>query len=222
MRFLSYTTFKMELELFGIVLSEPVTAIGNLLLAFACFYAYRQVRTVTSGPGTNAWSYFFLTLGASTFIGVFSHLLSAYDIHWVRVFGWFFSGFTAFFAQSASIEQLTGKKTGTGMLLVKTQLVMFIIFLLWFQVFGVVLVTTVISLLTVLSLQSYGYLKKIVAGSELIILGFIISVLTAVGRLFNLSLHPIWFNHHDVAHLLMIVACFVILGGVKRAANAIA
>ena len=211
----------MELELFGLILSEPVTAIGNLLLATTCFYAYRQVKTVTSGPGTTAWSYFFLTLGASTFVGVFSHLFSAYDIHWIKVFGWLFSGFTAYFAQSASIEQITGKKTGTGMLLAKTQVALFVIGLLWYQVFAVVLVTTVISLLTVLILQSYGYFSKIVAGSELIILGFIISVLTAVGRLLNLSVHPVWFNHHDVAHLLMMVACFVILFGVKRASSAL-
>lgn len=212
----------MELELFGLILSEPVTAFGNLVLAIACFYAYRQVKSATPGPGTQAWSFFFLTLGASTFVGIFSHLLSAYEIQWIKVFGWLFSGFTAFFAQSASVEQVTGKKTGTGMLLVKIQLVLFVIGLFWFQVFAVVLVTTVISLLTVLFLQSYGYLRKIVTGSELIILGFIISILTAVGRLLNLSIHPIWFNHHDVAHLLMIVACLVILGGVKRAADAIA
>ncbi len=212
----------MQIELFGLILSEPVTAFGNLLLAAACFYAFRQIRQVANTYGTVAWSYFFLTLGASTFIGIFSHLFSSYEVQWLKLFGWVFGGLTAYFAQSASIEQITKKRTGTGMLLVKIQLVLFFIALIWFRVFDVVLVTTVVSLLTVLILQTYGYLGKVVLGSQLIIFGFIISVLTAVGRLMNLSIHPVWFNHHDVAHLLMIVACFVILAGVKRAAGAAA
>lgn len=209
----------MEIEFLGLILSEPVTAFGNLILAATCFYAFRQIKTVASTFGTDAWSYFFLTLGASTFIGIFSHLFSSYDIQWLKLFGWVFGGMTAYFAQSATIEQLTKKKTGRGMLLVKVQLMLFFMALAWFRVFEVVLVTTVISLLTVLTLQAYGYLRNLVQGSELIIIGFIISVLTAVGRLMNLSIHPVWFNHHDVAHLLMIVGCIVILGGVKRAAS---
>lgn len=106
------------------------------------------------------------------------------------------------------------------MLLVKIQLVFFFMALFWFQVFTVVLATTVISLLTVLGLQFYGFLSKLVVGSEIIILGFILSALTAVGRLFNLSIHPVWFNHHDVAHLFMIFSSLVILIGVKKAAIA--
>lgn len=209
----------MEIELFGLVLSEPVTAFGNVLLAITCFYGYRQITSVETTHGTNAWSYFFLTLGASTFIGIFSHLFSSYEVQWLKLFGWVFGGLTAYFAQTASVEQVTKRKTGTGMWLIKVQLVFFFIALFWFRVFEVVLVTTVISLLTVLILQAYGYWRNLVRGSELIIFGFIISVLTAVGRLMNLSIHPVWFNHHDVAHLLMIVACFVILAGVKRAAH---
>ncbi|MDW3194736.1 MAG: hypothetical protein R8G66_20320 [Cytophagales bacterium] len=209
----------MEIELFGLILSEPVTAFGNLLLAMVCFYAFRQTKSLASTHGISAWSYFFLTLGASTFIGIFSHLFSSYDVQWLKLFGWVFAGLTAYFTQTASVEQVTKQKTGTGMWMVKVQLVLFFIALFWFRVFEVVLVTTVISLLTVLLLQAYGYWKKLVKGSELIIFGFVISVLTAVGRLMNLSIHPIWFNHHDVAHLLMIVACLVILAGVKRAAH---
>ena len=208
----------MQFELFGLTLSEPVTAFGNVLLALTCYYGFREVKRLPLSPGIAPWAYFFLTLGASTFIGIFSHLFSTYEVHWFKVSGWIFSGFTAFYAQSGSYEQITGKKVGRSMLLIKIQLVLFLIALLWFQVFGVVLVTTVISLLTVLCLQTYGYLRKIVLGSELIILGFIISILTAIGRLLNLSIHPIWFNHHDVAHLLMIVACLVILFGVRKAA----
>lgn len=209
----------MQIELFGLILSEPVTAFGNLLLAATCYYGFRELKKVSVSYGTAAWSFFFVTLGASTFIGIFSHLFSSYDVQWLKLFGWVFGGFTAYFAQSASVEQVTKKKTGFGMLLVKVQLILFFIALMWFRVFEVVLVTTVVSLLTVLTLQAYGFFSKLVQGSEVIILGFIISMLTAVGRLMNLSIHPVWFNHHDVAHLLMILSCLVILAGVKRAAR---
>ncbi len=212
----------MQIELFGLILSEPVTAFGNLLLAFTCYYAFKQIKNVSPTHGTVAWSYFFVALGASTFIGIFSHLLSSYEMQWLKLFGWVFGGLTAYFAQTATMEQISKKKTGTGMLLIKVQLVLFFIALFWFQVFEVVLATTVLSLLTVLILQAYGYLSKLVLGGELIIFGFIISALTAVGRLMKLSIHPIWFNHHDVAHLLMILGCLVIMRGVMRAAKSAA
>ncbi|MEM9325588.1 MAG: hypothetical protein AAGA85_08025 [Bacteroidota bacterium] len=211
----------MEIEFAGLILSEPVTAFGNLVLASVCYYAYRQVKRVANMPGKESWGYFFLTLGSATFIGIFTHLFSHYNPHGLRLVGWALSGLTAYFAQAASIEQLTRRKTGPLMLISKIEFVLFLIGLYWFQVFGVVLVVTVISLLTVLGIQTYGYFSRVLKGSEIILAGFVISALTAFARLLNLSLHPIWFNHHDVAHLMMIFAVLTIMVGVKRAAEAV-
>ena len=211
----------MEFNVAGIILSEPVTAFGNLILAAVNLYAYFQVKKLPDFPGRTSWSYFFLCLGSATFLGVFSHLFSHYDPMWIRLIGWGFSGLTAYFAQVASIEQLTEKKTGPLMLFSKIEFVLFLIALYWFQTFGVVLVVTVISLLVVLGVQSYGFLSKVLEGSQLILLGFVVSALTAVGRLLNLSIHPIWFNHHDVAHLMMVFAALLIFFGVKKASKTI-
>jgi len=211
----------MEFELGGIIFSEPVTAFTNLILACLCLYAYLNARKAKHYSGLISWSFFFLSLGIATFVGVFSHLFSAYDIHYLRLSGWAVSGATAYFAQVASIEQLTGKKTGLPILISKIEFVLFLIALWNFQSFQVVLVVTVISLLVVLSIHGYGFVSKVLKGSELILLGFIISALTAVMRLLNLSFHPVYFNHHDVAHVLMMVAAVVILTGVRRAGQVV-
>lgn len=212
----------MKFELAGLVFSEPITALGNFLLALACFYAFRETKRVPSFFGSSSWGYFFLALGSSTFIGVFSHLFSSYDVIALKLFGWVFSGLTAYFAQVASLEQLTKKKTGKLIFVSKVEFVLFLIALYWFQTFTVVLFVTVISLLTVIVIHSYGIITKSIGGSQLILVGFIASALTAVGRLFNLSIDPVWFNHHDVAHLFMIVSALIILAGVKKAAHSIA
>ncbi len=212
----------MEFEFAGVIFSEPVTAFGNLILAAVCVYSFLQVRKVEDFSGKVPWSYFFLSLGTATFIGVFTHLFSHYNPTWLRLIGWCFSGLTAYFAQAASIQQLTKEKTGTLMLISKVEFVLFLIALYWFQTFGVVLVITVISLLTVLGVQGYGVISSVLKGSEWILIGFIVSALTAVGRLMNLSIHPVWFNHHDVAHLLMVFAALLILFGVKKASKVIA
>ncbi len=207
----------MEFHVFGIVLSEPVTALTNLILAVICFFAFFNARSGPGYAGRQSWLYFFLSLGSATFIGCFSHLFSSYDIHWFRLVGWVFSGMAAYFAQVASIEQMTGKNVGTWMLLSKIEFVSFILALWYFRTFEVVLVITVISLIVVLSIHTYGYFTNVLKGSELILLGFVISALTAVARLLKLSFHPVYFNYHDVAHLMMMAAALVILSGVKRA-----
>ena len=209
----------MEFEIGGVVFSEPVTAFTKLILAAICFYAFRISKGISSYPGKSSWSAFFLTLGLATFIGFFTHLFSAYEIHYLRLIGWVFSGMAAYFTQVASIEQLSGKKTGFFMLVSKIEFVSFLILLYYFQTFEVVLVITVIALLVVLSIHGYGFISKVLKGSELILLGFIISALTAVARLLKISFHPIYFNYHDVAHLMMMVAAFVILAGVKQASQ---
>ena len=209
----------MEYEVGGVILSELVTAFTNLILAAICFYAFKVSKAISDYPGRASWSYFFLTLGAATFIGFFTHLFSAYDIHYFRLVGWVFSGMAAYFTQVASIEQVSGKKTGLFILISKIEFVLFLIMLYYFQTFEVVLVITVIALLVVLSIHGYGFVSKVLRGSELILLGFIISALTAVARLLKVSFHPIYFNYHDVAHLMMMVAAFVILAGVKQAAH---
>ncbi len=207
----------MHFEWFGIVFSEPVTAVTNFILAGICFFAYVKARSIMAYPGHRSWLYFFIALGLATFIGFFTHLLSDYSIHWLRLIGWVFSGLAAYFAQVASIEQVTKKNTGPFILASKIEFVSFLIGLWTFQTFEVVLVVTVISLLVVLSVHTYGYFSKLLLGSELILLGFIISALTAVARLLKVSFHPVYFNYHDVAHLMMMIAALVILSGVKRA-----
>lgn len=207
----------MEFEIAGIMFSEPITAITNLIIAMICLYAFQKAKTSKPYPGHRSWLYFFLSLGLATFIGFFSHLLSSYDIHGFRLIGWVFSGFAAYFSQVASIEQLTRKNTGPFIWASKVEFVLFLIALYWFQSFAVVLVVTVIALIIVLAIHGYGYFSKELLGSELILLGFIISALTAVARLLKISIHPLYFNYHDVAHLMMMFAALVILAGVRRA-----
>ena len=207
----------MEFKLWGVIFFEPVTAFTKLILAAICLYAFKISKGIANYPGRSSWSYFFLTLGLATFIGFFTHLLSEYEIYYLRLLGWVFGGMAAYFTQSASIEQLSGKRTGFFILLAKIEFVFFLIVLYYFQMFEVVLVITVIAILIVLFIHVYGLVSKILKGNELIVLGFLISALTAVARILKVSFHPVYFNYHDVAHLMMMVAIFVILAGVKQA-----
>ena len=210
----------MEFEFAGLTISEPITGVGNFLIAGVCFYAFLQTRKLKSFPGKVSWSYFFLSLALSTFIGAFSHLFSSYEILALKLSGWFFSIFTAYFAQVSAIQQLTGKPTGTFVLISKVEVVLFLIAIYFFKVFEVVLIASVVSILVAITIHAYGYLSKVMIGSEIILLGFVLCSLTAIARLLNLSVHPIWFNHHDVAHLMMVGAAMVMLWGVKRASFA--
>ena len=207
------TTFEFQ----GIILSEPITAFTNLLLAVLCTYAYFQVKIYSDFNGRTSWGYFFLFLGISTLAGAFAHLFSAYDMLAVNLFGWSFSGFSAYHGINASIEQLTGKVTGLNSFLTKITFVLFLITLFWLKVFAVVLVITIIFIVVTVTIQGYGSVTKKLKGSGLILIGFLLATITAVLRLLKISIDPQWVNHHDVAHILMMVVIWLILRGVRKA-----
>ncbi|MBV6644068.1 MAG: hypothetical protein KI790_01385, partial [Cyclobacteriaceae bacterium] len=122
----------------GVIISEPVTAITNILITLTCLYAFRKLRS-SKDLSVKNWSFFFLTLGISAFVGAFGHLLSHYEFGFIKPITWLMSIFTVYFAQQASIYQLWRDRHPLNFF-IKVQLVFFLILAIWYWTFTVVLV----------------------------------------------------------------------------------
>lgn len=68
---------KIEFNLGGLELQEPMALITNWLIAFFCFYAFSQIKK-SEKPSVNAFRSFYLVLGVSMIFGGLGHLFFKY------------------------------------------------------------------------------------------------------------------------------------------------
>jgi hypothetical protein len=209
-------------ELLGIRILEPVTSLTDLVTALVCFYAFfRLSRLNRSTKVYHYFRYYFLLTGIATTCAAFiGHaFLYLFSFEWKMV-GWAFSATGILMVEWATLGFVRAEvpdrvyrwvSMGTA---VKY-------FAFWFLMlatgnFLVTQINAAIGLVgIVLPLHAYHYRKTNHPGSRGIILAILFSVLPALTYNTKLSFH-VYFNHHDISHLLMAACMYLMYRGTKK------
>lgn len=216
-----------SIEIHGLRVDEPITMLTDVLVTTVCWWAYWQLGRVSHPlPEGKPTIYrllrgYFLTMGLATLLGgVIGHSFNyAIGIHW-KIPGWYVSMFSVMFLERAAIFHafpLIRPK------LARVFAVVNILELLFFLVISVV----TMNFLYVMSHAAYGilvvtggfhtfvYLKTRHPASRLFLWGVAMATVGAV-IFVGVWAPGIWFNHMDVAHVTMALACLLFyLGGKK-------
>jgi hypothetical protein len=197
-------------------LYEPVTYLTNLVLAMCCFYWAHVLRTGRS-VRERAFVYFFFCMGVSMFLGGLSHLLYGYFEYYTwRRPAWLFTGFAVFAAQMGVIEQANKNwhRNLTIMALLQlmaySALIIFDCHFIWVKINATIGITGVV----ILS-QAYLWLARREPHAGKMALGFSLNILALPIHGLQLGLHPVYFNHNDVAHVLMILCFYLVFLGAR-------
>ena len=206
------------IEVAGVTIRAPVTAGTNLLLAAQCLVYYRSLRSARA-PATDLWAAFFLMMSFATLAGAikhgFRHQLTEDDLSLVLWMSNVGAGVSTYFAQRATarvhaggpcrvaIERLVGLQLLT-FLIVNAVAGPEIILLILNSALGLIPVIVVAAITS----------RRGRAGGVWVAGGLSLSMLTGVVYVVGLSLGP-WFNHIDIAHVLMGVSFYLILRGVR-------
>ena len=77
------------IEIFGLILHEPVTALTDVLVAIICFVAYLKIKALPQRSEVKSlFQYYFLTMSIATFLGgVIGHALMHYVPFYMKVPG---------------------------------------------------------------------------------------------------------------------------------------
>lgn len=199
----------------GVSIHEPMTVLTDLLIAALAIAFYFQLKNKIDAITRN-WSYFFLFLGLSTFMGACSHAFFAvhegcsYKSFWLPM--QILNGVAVYFAQQATfstaLERSTNKSKWKWSYVI--QLVMFIGTLLWIQRYIVTIIENAIGLIPVMILH-YQYKRPF---ARMIANGIAISFITAFVNMSKLSLHAC-FNYNDIAHVFIMISLYVMYKGVR-------
>jgi len=211
--------FYTEIELFGIVVRDPVTALTNLLIFLTAVWCFRRLRPIAAEQGINSWRWFFLFMGTASFIAIFVHGFSFYMAARMHFGLWVImclsQGLGATFAQLAVIRQtFSHSHRGSWSLLSVAQYFLFGVLLLVFSSYEVVKIHIAACLLPIMIWYAIQYFSGNPAGG-MIALGILVASFTALVHTFKMSF-GLWFNHNDISHLLICIGLALMSSGALR------
>ncbi|MEM9325820.1 MAG: hypothetical protein AAGA85_09195 [Bacteroidota bacterium] len=202
------------IEIFGILLMEPVTVITNLMISVMCFYAFwRMGKDQVMGSTLTYLKYYFLFMGlATTWGGFIGHgFLYLLDPRW-KLVGWIISMIAVGLIERSAISyanRLVSERLGKFFLIANViELVILMVLVISTVHFKFVEIHSAYGfIIVVCGFHLFVYLKTRDLGS-LQMMWATISLLIAV-YIFNkpVILHT-FFNHRDLAHLFMLLGAW--------------
>ena len=223
----------VSLELWGATLRQPTTTFTSLLLALECWLLFRRLQprglpgwipedgdgNFEDGP--HPWSGFFFFMGPAILFGAAKHGVPHYLAGLPLAATVFASSLAAGLAtlhlEAATIRARVGSESLRRWLRRGA--------LCKFAVFAVAIVANDSILLVVVD-AALGLILVTVAEvradrsgtrkrGRVVVGGLVFPTLAASAYILNVSIHA-WFNHKDLAHVLMMVSLWVLYRGVRR------
>jgi hypothetical protein len=202
----------------SIVLYEPVTFLTNLILTLSCLLFARQLqRMPNQDERTKGFYWFFTAMSFSFLMGGLAHLLYDYfDFYAWRRPSFIFTGLAVFAAQMSVRGQFPASSRKVLSLffsfefLVYTWFILFKCDFLWLKINSTFGITVF-----VIGSQLYSFYKEKDRRGLYIAAGLVLNILALPIHGFKLHLHPVYFNHNDLAHLLMMFCFYLMFMGAR-------
>lgn len=224
---------KISIELFGLILYEPITYISDLLLAgFSIFWFTRLKREGSEANMSQSFSRYFLFMGIAPFISGQAHLFDHYiDHNYFHVLGWSSAALgTYYFQRGCAMDfsiELKKKLNWIFVVLLVASITSYIAYQLFMDVDtnkvtvgvpGFILVSIFTAIGYVLFLVPMNYIKfqnEKDAGSGVILLGIVLSAFTLVlhSKKFSLSPH---INYNVLSHFVLIMCYYLYFIGMRK------
>ena len=211
-----------SIELFGLVLQEPVTSLTDVFVSIICFVAYLKLNALPQRSQVQRlFKYYFLSMGLATFLGgVFGHALMHYVPFYMKLPGWITSMLSVAILERAVIiyaRKWINPKIGAFFL--KLNIIELIAFLVLSMVtlnFQFVLIHAAYGIaIVVTGFTGFIYFKEKNMGSKQILLAVLVSTIGAFFFVFKIGLDK-WFNHADIAHVFMMIASVLYYKGARN------
>ncbi len=221
------------IEIFGVLINEPVTTLTDLIVSAVCLYAFIKLSRIKSDNRVHFFlRYYFLSMALATAIGGlighgFYYLFTVDNEIGVspwKLPGWLTSMVSIALVERASIEyarKIIKPKIGTFFAWLNIiELLTFMTLTFSSLNFFFVEVHSAYGLLVVVTgFNSFIYYKTKSKASKLFLIAVSISALSAIVFMNQISINK-WFNYFDISHSLMAIsAYFFYLGAIEEIEN---
>lgn len=209
----------IRIDVGGIVLLEPMTFFTNVLVFTLCLtLASKLEGSEAQKFEIKSWKTFFRSMGWSSLLGGFSHLLFFYGGMKLKLVSWVFAGSNALFFQLAASVTAQHFKFGKYLRIVAViQSIAFILLLFNDPSFLIVKNNITLGFLMVASTLFFMYFKDKIKynGLNIVGLGIISGAMGGVVSKYKISLHA-WFTYHDLGHLCVMLSMSLVFLGIAK------
>jgi hypothetical protein len=203
---------------------EPVTTVTDFIISGLCVYFYFQLNPLSNkSSSTTYWKYFYGLMALGSFIGGCAHAFFeihegvSYKTFWLSM--QVLNMLAMYYMQQATFNSalLDSNKKLYWKKSYLIQILIAIIAVFVFQNFLVVVINNAITLIPVMII----HFSASKTNKEYLWIAYGITVLfiTAGVNLTKLSLHD-YFNHLDLAHVLIMINLYIMFIGVRKKAIA--
>ncbi|XWN36797.1 MAG: hypothetical protein ROO71_12650 [Balneola sp.] len=217
-----------SIEIFGILIMEPVVTLTDLLVTAVCLYAFIKLKKLNyKGRSHQYFRFYFLIMAIATaFGGITGHAFQyALGLEW-KLPGWLISMLAVSALERGIISFLSpivSQKTSTvlGVANVIELLAFAVLSFITLNFFFVQIHSAYGLGLVVFPLCFYAFWKTGNKGARIICQSVLFTSLAAFFYTSKISISP-WFNHLDISHCIMAVGMFlfyrgaVIMGDISR------
>ncbi|GGG46973.1 DUF6962 family protein [Bizionia arctica] len=211
-----------SIELFGLVLYEPVNTLTDVFVSIICFVAYIKLNALPQNSEVQKlFKYYFLSMSLATFLGgVLGHALIHYLPFYMKLPGWITSMLSIALLERAVIQysrKWIDPKIGAFFSKLNIiELLVFLIlslvtlnfqFVLFHAGYGMAIIVT--------GFTGFVYYKVKNKGSKQILIGVLVSSIGAFFFVFKIGLDK-WFNHIDISHVFMMMASVLFYKGARN------
>ncbi|HEV7230861.1 MAG TPA: hypothetical protein VGO45_06010 [Bacteroidia bacterium] len=214
---------KFTIHIGGFALSEPVTAVSDLLLGMLCLFIIISLqKSKRNNPAVTLWQIFFFGMGLSTLTGVIVHGLREYQSETGNHSTWMFmnviSGASVYFAQLATAQSILKdfRFKKLFVIIANAQALAYLLcisFVSGFS-FNAVIIQIAAGMIPVMIFH-FSASGRNKPGATWIGTGISLSFLSAVARTTKMSLDPDWFNYNDISHIFIAASFIVMFRGIS-------
>jgi len=206
--------------LFGFRIFEPMVIVTNALFFTLCALYFKRLNK-SAHPYAIQMGWFMLMLGTSSVFGAIGHAVHMQlgEIFFKTVLFIMnaFSLLSIYFCFRAAYTYINLNKTPSKkyVYLVMAWVLMLLIACGIQENFALIKIHAGIVLVYSLIVHYLVYKRTQDVGNKMVVTGILISFLSITVHSLKLSIHE-WFNHKDLAHVIMIVSLIVIYRGASR------
>ncbi|MBL7931561.1 MAG: hypothetical protein JNL60_06660 [Bacteroidia bacterium] len=207
------------ITLFGFILFEPMVILANLIFFLCALYYYVSLKKFNNAY-TRQMSLFMFLLGTSMAFGGAGHAIHyQLGVGFFNLILFFMNAFSLLAMYYCFMGPYTYYKAGKEpapltRYLILTWILLMLVYSMIVQNFALIKIHAGLGLIYALTIHWIMYKRYQHRGSREVIIGVFVAFLPIIVHSLKISFDE-WFNHKDIAHVLMIISLVIICRGVK-------
>ena len=219
-----------DIILFGIRLQEIDVIVTDLIWAMVCLVSFIKLTSMKAqlSEAGNWFRWMFILMAIAVFLGAFmGHGFQYLLGHEGKYPGWIISMWGVACMERSAIayagERVSERLARIMSIANITELVLFHGLILYFGSFYLVEIHAAYGLVVIaFPLHFLVFRKTGSKASKKVLIGILVATSAVVVHLTGFYIHPVWFNYHDVSHIILAVATYIYYLGAKEMVKAAA